>query len=199
MISGPTFGMQWIDDGERARQRIRPGTVRRVLPYFTRHRWTLVLLFFWSSTRARSPNAAPMRNCSQQAAPTPACTGPSSRRRRPPLHGRPASRQRAQVVALGPFPGHVMLRVPPGLRGFRGGPQPGPHRGQRRGAGPCPHGRAIPRRHRPDGQDRLRYRRPRMPRQPENRVRGQCLPALRTAVPCHRADTRQRRCHLTGL
>jgi ATP-binding cassette, subfamily B, bacterial len=46
MISGPTFGMRYIDDGERARQQIKPGTVRRVLPYFTRYRWTLVFLFF---------------------------------------------------------------------------------------------------------------------------------------------------------
>ncbi len=46
MISGPAFGMRFIDDGERARQQIRPGTVRRVLPYFTRYRWTLAFLFF---------------------------------------------------------------------------------------------------------------------------------------------------------
>ncbi len=46
MISGPAFGMRYIDDGERARQHIKPGTVRRVLPYFTRYRWTLVFLFF---------------------------------------------------------------------------------------------------------------------------------------------------------
>jgi ATP-binding cassette, subfamily B, bacterial len=46
MISGPTFGMRYIDDGERARQQIKPGTVQRVLPYFTRYRWTLVFLFF---------------------------------------------------------------------------------------------------------------------------------------------------------
>jgi ABC-type multidrug transport system fused ATPase/permease subunit len=45
MISGPAFGMRFIDDGERARRQITPGTVRRVLPYFTRHRWTLAFLF----------------------------------------------------------------------------------------------------------------------------------------------------------
>jgi ATP-binding cassette, subfamily B, bacterial len=45
MISGPAFGMKYIrDDDLITRQQIRPGTVRRVLPYFTRHRWAILFL-----------------------------------------------------------------------------------------------------------------------------------------------------------
>jgi ATP-binding cassette subfamily B protein len=47
MISGPAFGMRYIrDDDQVTRQQIKPGTVRRVLPYFTRHRWAIVFLLF---------------------------------------------------------------------------------------------------------------------------------------------------------
>ena len=45
MISGPAFGMRFIRDDDRiTRQQIKPGTVRRVLPYITRYRWALVFL-----------------------------------------------------------------------------------------------------------------------------------------------------------
>jgi ATP-binding cassette, subfamily B, bacterial len=47
MISGPAIGMKYIrDDDQVTRQQIKPGTVRRVLPYLTRHRWAIVLLLF---------------------------------------------------------------------------------------------------------------------------------------------------------
>jgi ATP-binding cassette, subfamily B, bacterial len=47
MISGPAIGMKYIrDDDQVTRQQIKPGTVRRVLPYFTRHRWAMVFLLF---------------------------------------------------------------------------------------------------------------------------------------------------------
>jgi ATP-binding cassette, subfamily B, bacterial len=47
MISGPVIGMRYIrDDDQVTRQQIKPGTVRRVLPYFTRHRWAIAFLLF---------------------------------------------------------------------------------------------------------------------------------------------------------
>jgi ATP-binding cassette subfamily B protein len=52
--------MRYIDDGERARQQIKPGTVRRVLPYFTRYRWTLVLLFFITAVDSAITVANPL-------------------------------------------------------------------------------------------------------------------------------------------
>jgi len=91
----------------------------------------------------------------------------------------------------GPVPcGHV-LRIPPRRRGRPGRLQPGAHRGQRGGAEPLPYRRAVCRRHGPHGQDRLRHRRPRAPPQPRNRAGGRGLPALRAAIPGHRAHARQ--------
>jgi ATP-binding cassette subfamily B protein len=47
MIPGPAFGMRYIrDDGQVTRQQIKPGTVKRVLPYLARYRWTLMFLLF---------------------------------------------------------------------------------------------------------------------------------------------------------
>ena len=46
MISGPTFGMRYIRDGEITRQQIKPGTARRILPYARRFRGPMVLLLF---------------------------------------------------------------------------------------------------------------------------------------------------------
>ena len=47
MISGPSFGMKYIrDDDQVTPQRVKPGTVRRVLPYFARYRWAILLLLF---------------------------------------------------------------------------------------------------------------------------------------------------------
>ena len=45
MISGPAFGMRFIRDDDRLTwQQIKPGTIRRVLPYITRYHWALVFL-----------------------------------------------------------------------------------------------------------------------------------------------------------
>jgi ATP-binding cassette, subfamily B, bacterial len=44
MIPGPTIPMRYIRDDEITRQRVRPGTVRRILPYATRHRGAMALL-----------------------------------------------------------------------------------------------------------------------------------------------------------
>jgi len=94
-------------------------------------------------------------------------------------------------ACAGPVPcGHV-LRIPPRRRGRPGRLQPGAHRGQRGGAEPLPYRRAVCRRHGPHGQDRLRHRRPRAPPQPRNRAGGRGLPALRAAIPGHRAHARQ--------
>jgi ATP-binding cassette subfamily B protein len=47
MIPGPAFGVRYIRDDDRVtRQQIKPGTVRRVLPYLARYRWTLIFLLF---------------------------------------------------------------------------------------------------------------------------------------------------------
>jgi hypothetical protein len=61
MISGPAFGMRYLDDDDRVtRQQIKPGTVRRVLPYFTRYRWTLVFLFFITAVDSAITVANPL-------------------------------------------------------------------------------------------------------------------------------------------
>jgi ATP-binding cassette, subfamily B, bacterial len=44
MISGPTFGMRYIRDDEITRQQIKPGTLRRILPYATRYKAPLAFL-----------------------------------------------------------------------------------------------------------------------------------------------------------
>jgi ATP-binding cassette subfamily B protein len=47
MIPGPAFGIRYIrDDDQVTRQQIKPGTVRRILPYLARYRWTLMFLLF---------------------------------------------------------------------------------------------------------------------------------------------------------
>jgi ATP-binding cassette subfamily B protein len=46
MISGPTFGMRYIRDDDITQQQVKPGTVRRILPYLTRFRGPMVLLVF---------------------------------------------------------------------------------------------------------------------------------------------------------
>ena len=47
MIAGPTWGMRRLgDDGQITRQQIKPGTVRRILPYVMRYRGAMVLLLF---------------------------------------------------------------------------------------------------------------------------------------------------------
>jgi hypothetical protein len=102
-------------------------------------------------------------------------------------------------ACAGPVPcGHV-LRIPPRWRGRPGRLQPDAHRGQRGGAEPLPYRRAVCRRHGPHGQDWLRHRRPRAPPQPQNRAGGRGLPALRAAIPCHRAHARQRGRYLARL
>ena len=60
MISGPAFGLRFIRDDDRiTRQQIKPGTVRRILPYFTRYRWTLVFLFFVTAVDSAITVATP--------------------------------------------------------------------------------------------------------------------------------------------
>jgi ATP-binding cassette subfamily B protein len=45
MIKGPEFGMRFLDDHDSlTRQQIKPGTVRRILPYARRHRAALAVL-----------------------------------------------------------------------------------------------------------------------------------------------------------
>src|SRR5579872_6526829 len=45
MIGGPVWGIRYIrDEDQLTRQRIRPGTVRRVIPYAARHRKAIVSL-----------------------------------------------------------------------------------------------------------------------------------------------------------
>ena len=44
MIPGPSFGMHFIRDEEVTRQRVKPGTVRRILPYALRYRRAMALL-----------------------------------------------------------------------------------------------------------------------------------------------------------
>jgi len=47
MIKGPEFGMRYLDDHDQlTRQQIKPGTVRRILPYARRHRAALAVLAF---------------------------------------------------------------------------------------------------------------------------------------------------------
>jgi|SRR5580698_9243593 hypothetical protein len=47
MIKGPEFGMRFLDDHDKlTRQQIKPGTVRRVLPYARRYRAALAVLAF---------------------------------------------------------------------------------------------------------------------------------------------------------
>ncbi|HTW03508.1 MAG TPA: ABC transporter ATP-binding protein [Streptosporangiaceae bacterium] len=45
MIGGPTWGIRYIrDDDQLTRQQIKPGTVRRIIPYAARHRKAIVFL-----------------------------------------------------------------------------------------------------------------------------------------------------------
>jgi ATP-binding cassette, subfamily B, bacterial len=44
MISGPAFGMRYIRDDDVTRQQVKPGTVRRILPYARKFRGPMALL-----------------------------------------------------------------------------------------------------------------------------------------------------------
>jgi ATP-binding cassette, subfamily B, bacterial len=48
MISGPKMGLRRFNDGHApiTRQQIKPGTVRRILPYASKYRWAMAALLF---------------------------------------------------------------------------------------------------------------------------------------------------------
>lgn len=47
MIAGPVLGMRYInDDDQVTRQQIKPGTVRRIIPYARRYRGAMIVLVF---------------------------------------------------------------------------------------------------------------------------------------------------------
>jgi len=60
MISGPSFGIRYIRDDEITRQRVRPGTMRRILPYAKRFRGPMVLLLLITAVDSSILAASPL-------------------------------------------------------------------------------------------------------------------------------------------
>jgi ATP-binding cassette, subfamily B, bacterial len=60
MISGPAFGVRYIRDDEVTRQRVKPGTVRRILPYVKRFRRPMLLLLFITAVDSSILVASPL-------------------------------------------------------------------------------------------------------------------------------------------
>jgi ATP-binding cassette subfamily B protein len=61
MTGGPVFGpLGRLDDESITKQRVRPGTVRRIIPYATRYRWPLALLLLTTVTDAVITVSSPL-------------------------------------------------------------------------------------------------------------------------------------------
>jgi ATP-binding cassette, subfamily B, bacterial len=60
MISGPAFGVRYIRDDEVTRQQVKPGTVRRILPYAKRFRRPMLLLLFITAVDSSILVASPL-------------------------------------------------------------------------------------------------------------------------------------------
>ena len=61
MIGRPDILMRRYGDDDRVtRQQVKPGTLRRVLPYFARYRWTMVLLLLITALNSAITVASPL-------------------------------------------------------------------------------------------------------------------------------------------
>ena len=57
MLGGPGVMMIGVGDSSMTRQKVRPGTFRRILPYLKRYRWGLAFLLIVTSLLACSAPA----------------------------------------------------------------------------------------------------------------------------------------------